>query len=172
MVRVRRELLPLGWIGVLAIASLLTIAACGQIYDSRVPASTPTANGPQNAFPEAPAAELLAQGIRLSAPSANDQATISQAQAETTARGFAGPKITIRRSVLARLNYNPNSKFNCLCWAVSIIPLGGIAVPHRPAPLPSSTLRPIPSYTSKYYIVFVNANTGELEFSIQKGQQL
>lgn len=149
----------------LLVFALVISVACGR------PAPAPIVPaGPQDAFPEAPGAELAAHGIELSSPTASDHATVAQLTAEATAAGFSGHGTTIRRSLLVRLHYVPNSKFDCLCWAVSVVPPGDAAVPHRPAPSTDTTPSPDPQFTSSYYLIFVNARTGAIQITFERGR--
>jgi hypothetical protein len=140
--------------------------ACG-----RAPSSTiASAASVEDAFPEAPAAELESHGVQLSAPSGSDRAAVTQSQAEATAIGFRGKGTTIRKSLLIRFHYVPNAKFDGLCWAVSVVPPGDTAVPHRPAPAPGTTSSPDPRFSSTYDLIFVNADTGAIQITFEKGQ--
>lgn len=122
----------------------------------------------QPGFPEAPADELAAQGIQLSAPGPFDRPSIQQAEAERTAQSlYGGAKASVRHSMLVRTHVG-SGNLDCLCWAVSLVPPGGKLVPSRPARSGASLETP---WASKYVIVFINASTGRLQFALERGER-
>lgn len=107
-------------------------------------------------------AELLQGGIVLTSPPIATFTKVSEAHAKAIAS--QNGQIPLRGAVLARFHFVPNSTVDCLCWVVSLRPgPGGFS---GPPGLPGSSP---PTYAVRYYLVFVDAETGRVIYSRMVG---
>ena len=124
---------------------------------------TAAGNGPPG-FPEASNSDLAGGGIQLGQPAALTGG-VTQAQAERIALSSAAPRGSqIRGSLLARLHFVANSSVDCTCWVVSVTPPGGKDAFSGP---PTTGARSI--WFVKYFLIFIDAQTGRFVFSREAG---
>jgi hypothetical protein len=108
------------------------------------------------------ASELLQGGLVLTSPPIATFTKVSEAHAKAIAS--QNGQIPLRGAILARFHFVPNSSVDCLCWVVSLRPgPGGFS---GPPGLPGSSPR---TYAVRYYLVFVDAETGRVTYSRMAG---
>jgi hypothetical protein len=140
-------------------AAALILASVGTLLALRA-SEPPSLPGISNS-------KLLAGGIVLTSPPLLTFPKVSQVQAEHIASLNEG-RIPVGGAVLAHFHYTANSNVDCLCWVVSLDPAGpaGFSGP------PASSGRPKPLYGIDYWLVFVDAQTGQVPFSTMVGKPL
>lgn len=115
-------------------------------------------------FPEASNSDLARGGIQLAQPPTLTGG-VSQTQAEGIALSSAAPPGSqVRGSLLARLHFVPNPSEDCTCWVVSVMPPGG-----RDAFSGPSTKGARSIWFVKYFLVFIDAQSGRFVFSREAG---
>jgi hypothetical protein len=112
------------------------------------------------------AADLSSRGIIVSvARSSNVPIRSEQARTAALSHSHDSSRTTVRAAALANVIVQPNPAFNCTCWVLSLSGPGGNLV--GPPGLDRKAMADhLKSYT-RYYVAFVNAQTGQFEFSVE-----
>lgn len=130
----------------------------------------PRQTGPADFFAEAPSNDLALQGITLSDPGTLIFTPLGQSSTEQTAtRLFSG---TVLHSALVHFHFSRSKpELDCICWAVSIQPPGGVDLAEGGQKLTASGVVPASNSLQpvRYLIVFVDASTGRFIFATERG---
>ena len=145
----------LRWLAAIGLVSVAVLAVAGTLLVLRA--------GQNPQLPGISNSELLQGGIVLTSPPFATFPKVSQAQAERIAS--RNGQIPVQGATLARFQFVANSSVDCLCWVVSLRPSGPGGFSGPPGPRGSSQ----PTYAIRYYLVFVDAETGGTTFSRMVG---
>jgi len=152
----------------IGLGAVLAVAGLVVLFTSSVASPSPvTVPGVDNT-------ELAADGILLLLPDANQQALVSEHAATQAALAFR-PGMTVRSSQLVHLihtgaGHSSSPLHECFCYVVSeLTPNGtdessGGGPPSNPESQP--TIQPVRVH---YFLVFVDANTGQMVLMLEKG---
>lgn len=156
---------------VIGLAFLLVIVVLSIHAAGHQPRTGSMQAGSTADFPEVPASDLAGQGITLADPGALTFAPIDQLAAVQTASRYF-PASSVLHSAVVHFHFSRSQPpLDCVCWALSVYPPGGMVLSQGGPIITSSGLapRPSPLQPVKYVMVFVDASNGKFVFATARG---